>query len=111
MLGRLLQPATSKVLQGLPLGPVPRNLKQGCLLVVVLSLVQTPAENLLSLRKPNPAARARPVGPNEMATTAKVNLLRLRVRAVLLAIPLRLHLLRRQNPVMLCPLYRESLQT
>lgn len=81
MLGRHLQPATSKVHQGLPLGPVPRNPKQGRLLLVELSLVQTPTEKLPSLRKPNLVARARLVWPHETATTAKLNLLRLRVPA------------------------------
>lgn len=82
MLDLLPQPATSKVPQGLPLGLVTRNLKQGCLLLVVLSLVQTPTGKLLSLRKPNLVARARPVVPHETVITAKVNLLRLRVHVV-----------------------------
>lgn len=113
MLGHLLQLATSKVPHDLPLGQAPRSLQQGCLLLAVLSLVQTPTERLLSLGRPNLVARARPVGPHEMATTAKVNLPRLKVHAAgrnSLAIPLRLHPLRYQNLVMLCPLYKESLQ-
>lgn len=81
MLDLLPQPPTSKVPQGLPLGLVPRNLKQGSLSLVGLSLVQTPTGKLLSLRKLNLVARARPVVPHETVITAKVNLLRLRAHA------------------------------
>lgn len=81
MLDPLPQPETSKVHLGLLLGLVTRNLKQGCLLLVVQSLVQTPTGNLLSLRNPNLVARARPVVPHETVITAKLSLLRPRVHA------------------------------
>jgi hypothetical protein len=82
MLDLLPQPETFKVPPGLPLGPVTRNLKQGRLLLAVLSLAQTPTGKLLnSLRKPNLVARVRPVVPHETVITAKGNLLRLRVHA------------------------------